>query len=206
MPVGERPARAELLPETRRSGREEVSTASASGRVRRPALWTPRDTGRPGSLGVSGRTQQGARRAEGLKPVHRRHPGLFSGFQLVQPLGGASQRVWLDALPVDLDLSGPACLLGFRSGPVQARDVEPDVQPGPIARVVARGCRVGHGSSSICLTRSRMSRAVSGSRNVARSPPGTLNVYSRPRRSGRRVSASATNRVAFSGSTNAPRE
>ena len=64
-----------------------------------------------------------------------------------------------------------------------------------------------HGSSSIALTRSRTRRAVFGSRKVAFStPPGTLNVWSRPRRSGRRVSASATNRVALSGSTNAPRE
>ena len=36
--MGERPARAELLPETRRSEREEVSSAGWSGRVRRAAL------------------------------------------------------------------------------------------------------------------------------------------------------------------------
>ena len=44
----------------------------------------------------------------------------------------------LHALPVDLDLARPAGLLGLRSGPVQARDVEPDVQAGAVARVVAQ--------------------------------------------------------------------
>ena len=54
MPVGERPARAELLPEARLERANGVSTAGRSGRVRQSGAADPSGPGRPGALESGG--------------------------------------------------------------------------------------------------------------------------------------------------------